>query len=649
MISFDLFDTLITRDVYIPSDLFYFVGKYLQAKKILNIQPQEFKIYRIEAEKRTRETSNCEEITLDEIYEELANNLKISKKLVSEIKNIELELEKESYSIIEENKKKFLNNTSIVISDTYLPEKFIRDVLNRFKLSTKYLYVSSNYRKTKYTGSLFDEVLRNIGIIKHIGDNYCSDYKKPVEKKIHSELYTKSRPTRYEEIIYKSILPFEIRTVLAGVMKSSRLESFYDDPHLQSIHEISTNVIAPFLFCYVFFVLKNAKKHGLETLYFISRDGQILYKIANVINNLFELELELKYIYGSRKAWHLAATTEIDDKFLDWAFDPTYFLSIRDICKRLEIDVLEFKKMLNISINENVNLSKKDREFIKTKFAKNDYIHKIILEKANKKRVIVIDYLKQEGFTKSKKIGIVDVGWRARQQVSLSKLLSLGNLYPQNGIFGFYVALINPTTQFREDKFITFLERHKYSDLLYYPALYESFVSADHGSCIGYMYDKGKVVPILRERLNKKIIEWGLYVQHKAIVSFTEKFTKALKKYRFDLVQEQNVSELILRHFFIRPLISDIKPYTRLMVYEDQEEIKAYPIVEKINYGHLLRLFFSRNTIFHHTIWLEGSIVMSFGSFIGNLVITLVNLRRKVFSLIRNVLRNVERKKLLYK
>src|SRR5699024_7124070 len=62
-------------------------------------------------------------------------------------------------------------------------------------------------------------------------------------------------------------------------------------------------------------VLQHALKHGYKDLYFISRDGYFLKKIADVLINKLKLPLNTKYIYGSRKAWRVASfINEIDEE-----------------------------------------------------------------------------------------------------------------------------------------------------------------------------------------------------------------------------------------------------------------------------------------------------------------------------------------------
>ena len=93
IICFDLFDTLLLRNVNKPHDVFTIIEKRLGDKY------PNFKENRINAEKKARQSSEYEEITLEEIYSYYPN---ISKKQSAELKDIEENVE---LSIIVVNKK----------------------------------------------------------------------------------------------------------------------------------------------------------------------------------------------------------------------------------------------------------------------------------------------------------------------------------------------------------------------------------------------------------------------------------------------------------------------------------------------------------------------------------------------------------------
>ena len=81
VVSFDIFETLVFRDVAQPKDIFYKIGKKKYVKKIFS-KVKNFMYLRIEAEKKARIENNFKEITLEKIYKylPLTNNTIVIKR-----------------------------------------------------------------------------------------------------------------------------------------------------------------------------------------------------------------------------------------------------------------------------------------------------------------------------------------------------------------------------------------------------------------------------------------------------------------------------------------------------------------------------------------------------------------------------------------
>ena len=148
-ISFDIFDTLLKRNVKNPSDVFDLVQLKLGEKEL------KFKEKRIEAEQRARQKSSTE-ISLDDIYRcsNADNSLK------NELKAIELDVERECLTVnpymIDFFNYCVKHKNVYIISDMYLSSDFIEKILADNKITGyKKLYVSCKYGKTKRDGSLF--------------------------------------------------------------------------------------------------------------------------------------------------------------------------------------------------------------------------------------------------------------------------------------------------------------------------------------------------------------------------------------------------------------------------------------------------------------------------------------------------------------
>ena len=171
VISFDLFDTLFYRPYLNPNDLFYHL-------EMIQKRPS-YAGHRIISEQNTRILSSREEITYDNIYDNIDVNFR-------DMKDKELSLEFNSLLVNKEIKDlyeyaKSLEKKLIFISDMYLPARYIEKLLKKFNINDySALYVSSDLNLTKHRGNLFKKVISDLkcspGDILHIGDNKNSDF-----------------------------------------------------------------------------------------------------------------------------------------------------------------------------------------------------------------------------------------------------------------------------------------------------------------------------------------------------------------------------------------------------------------------------------------------------------------------------------------
>lgn len=173
--SFDVFDTLIIRTgIKRPTDVF----------DLVDSEDIDFKTKRIKAEAKARSKSNLEDIKLTDIY------LKLFPEDINKVREYEQKEINAELSVCKANPKAYtfynkIKNSGkriIIVSDMYLQKEAIKKLLINcnYDINDVPIYVSSEYGKTKRSGSLFKEVLKNEEVdackIMHIGDNLISDY-----------------------------------------------------------------------------------------------------------------------------------------------------------------------------------------------------------------------------------------------------------------------------------------------------------------------------------------------------------------------------------------------------------------------------------------------------------------------------------------
>lgn len=92
IVSLDIFDTLIIRPFYTPTDLFYLIENKIQ-KKLSSIDIYPFHDLRIMAEENARKKCFSEEVTLDNIYEEFKSISTIPANVLEYAQSMEQDLE----------------------------------------------------------------------------------------------------------------------------------------------------------------------------------------------------------------------------------------------------------------------------------------------------------------------------------------------------------------------------------------------------------------------------------------------------------------------------------------------------------------------------------------------------------------------------
>jgi predicted HAD superfamily hydrolase len=164
-------------------------------------------------------------------------------------------------------------------------------------------------------------------------------------------------------------------------------------------------------------VLRDARERGIERLYFVSRDGQILQRIASVLRQ--DGDPECRYLYGSRQAWFLPSVQDLDEDSLSWAWMKGMSRKGHDILRRLEIADEPVMTILAHEGFDEASLSRQidDNELQRFKdLIRTEPIASILFEKIKNRRKLLLEYLSQEGCSGRDELG--NRGYRLGAQLS---------------------------------------------------------------------------------------------------------------------------------------------------------------------------------------------------------------------------------------
>lgn len=197
VVSFDIFDTLVERDTLLPTQIFRRVGERCLPSELA----ENFVKQRVQAERQARTRQESREVLLDEIYAELSD---VFPREVSEnLKQAEIEEElktcsaRQDMSAVYEHAVKS-GKKVLLISDMYLPQEVICDILNKCNIyNYTNVYVSGVCRANKRSGKLFELVATAQSIERkewlHIGDSVKADFLAACKQNIDAYLILRKK------------------------------------------------------------------------------------------------------------------------------------------------------------------------------------------------------------------------------------------------------------------------------------------------------------------------------------------------------------------------------------------------------------------------------------------------------------------------
>lgn len=589
--SFDVFDTLITRKTATPLGVFAYMQKKLQEEKsyfrVHSFIRDNFYELRIGAENAARKyfySKEIQDVTLEQIYEVMGRTACLTEADKDMLATLERETEIELSVGIDSNidylHKLYEQGERIVlISDMYLDSATIRNMLVKADpvFENISLYVSSEIMKTKGFGELYSYVMEKEQILVqewvHIGDNSHSDVSVPEKMGITV------RPVKE-----KTLLPCEEASLNArktdvyvqlaiGAAANARMFS----ENTGAAYRYGTSLGGNIAYSYVCWLIHRSLELGIKRLYFIARDGYLLKEIADSIIVKNQYDIKTFYIYGSRKAWRMAALSEEH-------FDISLMLQWDTIVKNCQIDKLaELFEIEEDTLRTFLADEYKDREeavsveeFKKVVSAlENNFAFKdFILQQQKEKHVLLRQYLEQNVDASDDKFAFVELIGSGYTQRALSYVMEEICAYPIRTFFYQLDAQMDT-------------DNCKY--YCYMPAIMsdggimELFYSAPHGHTVGYcMTENGMVAPIL-DKENEALLEYGLKDYILGIQDFLKEYVKSV-----DWVKDESENpdlSLFYRRYLAGDLDDELLAYIGDMPYKangtEGLAVKYAPVLTK--------------------------------------------------------------------
>lgn len=399
--SFDLFDTLVTRKVNHPRDVFILIQATGIVKyKFLFFKLLSFKFLRVTAEKIARYISKKEDINIYDIYTVLSFFIKNYEEVLQKEIDLEISLllpKEDNINILNELRNKGAN--ICITSDMYLPKNIINQILVENNIFVDNVYVSSEYGLTKASGNLFYYIANDLKVsfhnILHYGDNLWSDVEVPRKLGINA--------------IHIGLASVEESLDFFDCFKSS----IQDDQY----YKVGYEFCGPIAYSFAKFI-KNNVDISSEKIVFGARDSY-LFKYA------FELffNKDKKYkTYYTRISRKLVYLPEV------------YFSENFDRLFEGVVNCEDFFSRIHMQCPENLigKLAWSNKKTIINFLENNEVFKKYLKEESE----LVKKYLIDNGFRG--RVYFVDLGWRGSIQDSVNMILR-----EEVNLRGLYLGTVN--------------------------------------------------------------------------------------------------------------------------------------------------------------------------------------------------------------
>jgi FMN phosphatase YigB (HAD superfamily) len=490
MYTFDVFDTVITRNTATPVGIFALVERELLKNSYTDI-PARYRENFFFLRRNAERLAICvykEATSIDIIYQMLGSNKDISTDQLERIKKLELETEYANSIPINENIEKIRRlqqsgEKIIFISDMYLSSEHIRRLICKYAPDLKNIsiYVSCEHGCNKLGGELFEKVKESENLeFKdwiHTGDNLQADIRGAEKKGITAQKYDYPDFHLFEKKLLEYYENDASLQVAIGIARNVRMKKGIAGKEFNNEFVYGCSYGAPMIYSYVAWVLKQCAEKGIKRLYFVSRDGYVPKIVADYLIKRYELDIQTKYIYGSRKAW-MPIASNIE-------FDLDHYPKLRTIANYFDIAIEDIRTYIP-NIDSEAFLTAEQLEEIN----KNINFKKYLVEMQKDKFVITKRYLLQELDFSDDNFAFVEIQGAGSSIAAI--VLSLTPFY--QGIFrSFWNTCYNITESHNFDMCIYLYK----NDSGHY---FENMCRAPHGLVMGYEEKNGKIVPIFGDR-----------------------------------------------------------------------------------------------------------------------------------------------------
>ncbi|MBI4804307.1 MAG: hypothetical protein HY795_03635 [Desulfovibrio sp.] len=442
--SFSVFDTCLLRMHARPLDQLFSLAAQVLPGPVNREDQHEFVRMRLRAEEEARESSGLEKALLGMVYERFPRNNPWEldpEILYSTELNLAMTDTRPVPAMLERVRGHIRRGERVVyITDSILPGAALRRLLESHGFAGE-VYGGGELGKRKSTGSLFRHLLAGESIdpgeLTHCGSDPVLDVRVPKSIGISVVPFPEARFTPHEEYLlslHRASAPDCSRVVAA-----SRLARLRSEPGegMRPVRDFAAAVVAPVLTAFVAWAMADADRRGVERLFFLAREGQILHRLAQILRPVTGGP-EPRYLMGSLSAWNASLLAGLSRADLDWLTAEGQSRRPVDVLAKLSLSPEELLgasglRMPGLLSDEPLNERGLDDlwELIDSPGAR-----RLLASKSAQARELLLDYLEQEGALDCDVLAVADMGWTLFTQRALRETLANRGVDVEGWYFG---------------------------------------------------------------------------------------------------------------------------------------------------------------------------------------------------------------------
>ena len=585
VVSFDLFDTLLVRPSFEPKDIFVLLEQEVKEKYGLDF---------VALRGRAEEELGKANATIHELWAFIGKKHRLSEDVVSVLKQREIDLETSLLTVRRDAKELFdatlkLGKKVIVTSDMYLTSDVLSDILKRKGyVGYSEVYVSCEWGERKDSGKLYDLVLEREGVnpfeLVHIGDNFCSDYKIPLEKGILAVFY----PSVYSLVLqdhspWKQLFskknisenPYtRILFAFAFLRAYNANPSFVQERrYFRNLNDCGKLFLAPLLVQIASDLIGNSEiQNCYEEMNFVARDGYLPQKIYDILSK-GRRAIPSRYVYASRQALCFSSF----DGFFDYLKKSTWEGNDFSLADFLKVFLLD--EELKASILGQLTDAEKNSNLCADVSSCEKCLKPFEVELEgyfSKQR----EYSKQYYFDlfgqdERRKL-IFDCGYSGSVSVGLNR--ACGKLFDK---YYLWQTEENRYSDQREGtKTVCFFPDECFPGL---NIILEELFSPLQGSCVGFRAQEEQIVPHLDSSCFSEEMMQDLTELHEECIRFAKEFQALFAPYLHvfrgcDVSIYRNIAEVA----FIRSPYAELKIFDRIRFVDGHLSGYAHSLTNKV-------------------------------------------------------------------